>query len=556
MNRSPLLRTLAAFAFALSLRAQAPGFFYREIPKEGRIHVFSTPAAYEAFRAGGAAPAGAVTINGAGPHGEALVAENRAAAELYDYKHGRTPDVAEDALFAAPPQPAPAAPAVPPAPAAAPETPKFGIAWKPGGTTLTLPNFEIRFGARLQLGVTRDRNDYCGDCDNVAGYQTTRIAAAGVSVTTLLPFTTTRTGDPTTGRAYATTTFAVRKLKPFLQGWAFDRRIRYDVQFDITPGGGASNVGLREANVEFAFRPWLTLKAGQWKAPYGRQRFQSDGRLQFQDVSIATAAFSTNLEDGAMLWGTFGGKSGDRFEYDAGVFSGAGQNPAATGGNGDDTPLYMARLVWMPFGKADYTEGAVENPARPKAWLGGSWNRNLARSGIGTLKETAVVTEKTGVEAGFAWKRFSANGEWFRAVTRTVSDNFSSAYNPATGAPAVKTSVQRAETDARGWFLQSGFFVLPRRLELAARWSESDPNRLVRGQQTAEWRFGVNGYLSGSHFHKLQFDWGRLTRRFNGRYVAAPVTLPIPLPAGRTDASFDDRTSGEDQIRLQYQLWF
>ena len=88
------------------------------------------------------------------------------------------------------------------------------------------------------------------------------------------------------------------------------------------------------------------------------------------------------------------------------------------------------------------------------------------------------------------------------------------------------------------------------------RWSEVDPNRDVGHQSSEEIRFGTNWYFSESHFHKLQFDIGRIRRQFNGKFVNTSLTFPVPLPTGQTSSNFDDRNRDETQARLQYQIWF
>jgi hypothetical protein len=565
--RPPVLLTallaLLCLAPAAPARAQVISLYFREAARDGKVYVFNSPAAWKTFRDGGAAPAAPITVPGYGPHGEVAVFENQSALDLYNFKHDKTPDDATDRLIEAQRSAAPAPVAVAAAPASAPapsaeaaKSEGLKIAWKPGGLVFTLPNFELKTGARMQFQGVWDDNEYCGDCFNVLGTQSTTTLSTGATVVTNLPLTSTVLGNATTGRSYATNTLSVRRVKPFISGWAFNPRFKYELQYEASAGGGASNLGLREADVDIEFSPAVQLKIGQWKGPYGRQRIMSDGKNEFVEPSLATSTFAMGFEDGVMLYGFFGGPKHDLFEYNLGVFNGTGQNPANQGGNSDDKMLYAARFVWTPFGKYENAESAVDNPQQFKMHLGGSWNTNRNTAGVGTLRVTDTRTDKWGVELGGKYRIFSFNGEWFRADTRNDSDVYASVYNPATGAAAVRTQFVRSETDARGWYAQAGVFAIPKKLEFAFRWSEVDPNRDVEHQSTTEWRVGTNWYFSESHFHKLQFDIGKIRREFNGKFVLTPLTLPAVLPAGQTSFSFDDRNRDETQARLQYQIWF
>lgn len=98
MTAKGLLRGLAAglllaLAVAGNVRAQgapaAPEMFYAEVPKDGRIYVFSIGQRYDIFQQSGGAEMGqAITRPGYGPNGETVVFDNENAINLYNFKHG------------------------------------------------------------------------------------------------------------------------------------------------------------------------------------------------------------------------------------------------------------------------------------------------------------------------------------------------------------------------------------------------------------------------------------------------------------------------------------
>ncbi len=70
-----------------------------------------------------------------------------------------------------------------------------------------------------------------------------------------------------TGQPVESINFAVRRTKLILQGWAFDPRFKYDFQLESVAGSSSINIGLREAYLDFQFKPSIQLKLGQWNGP-------------------------------------------------------------------------------------------------------------------------------------------------------------------------------------------------------------------------------------------------------------------------------------------------
>jgi hypothetical protein len=132
-----------------------------------------------------------------------------------------------------------------------------------------------------------------------------------------------------------------------------------------------------------------------------------------------------------------------------------------------------------------------------------------------------------GVELAWKWSRTFLTGEGFWQ-TDEVS-------NPTPG----------PDVDSFGWQVQGGYMVVLRRVELAARYAEVDPNRAASDDRATELRGGINYHWKG-HNLKLQTDVGRLTYEPNG--------------PGRTSASRLPAAAGETvtdlQARVQLQLYF
>jgi hypothetical protein len=61
--------------------------------------------------------------------------------------------------------------------------------------------------------------------------------------------------------------------------------------------------------------------------------------------------------------------------------------------------------------------------------------------------------------------------------------------------------------DSDGFFTQAGYFVIPKKLEIAARYSMLDPNNDVKNDLGKEYSAGVNYYFR-LHRSKIQADFG------------------------------------------------
>ena len=78
---------LAGAAFAQATAPWAP--FYAEVPKDGRIYVFSIGQRCDTFQKSGGTEIGqAITRPGYGPNGETVVFDSENAINLYNFKHG------------------------------------------------------------------------------------------------------------------------------------------------------------------------------------------------------------------------------------------------------------------------------------------------------------------------------------------------------------------------------------------------------------------------------------------------------------------------------------
>ncbi|MDZ7345058.1 MAG: OprO/OprP family phosphate-selective porin [candidate division KSB1 bacterium] len=300
------------------------------------------------------------------------------------------------------------------------------------------------------------------------------------------------------GRHERTPSFLLRRARILWGGNAFYPWLNYNLQLTLE----GTTISVRDYWLEATRNPKLRPRAGQFKVPYNREFLTSSSRLQFVDRSIANV-FAVGRDIGVMLYGSLGG---EKWEYAIGAFNGAAKNRL----NQDGELIYVGRAVWMPFGRFTYSQAALEHPQQSllaiggavallpdyKPRLEGSDDRQLLAQAVrATGSDTSTVFQFT-VDAAFKQKGFSFEGEYHH---RNL--------NP--------TAATIASVKAYGLRLQAGYFVTPKKLELALRYARVDDNTAQDDNAAWEITPAVNYYLS-DHRLKLQFDLSFITRQQPG----------------------------------------
>ena len=300
--------------------------------------------------------------------------------------------------------------------------------------------------------------------------------------------------------------FALAHAEIILNGHAVSRRLEYRLQVDFA---APAPLMLKDAFVQWRFVPALAVRVGQFKVPYGLQRQYWTGHLEFVNFSEPTAAFSLERDVGLMVVGR---PLAGRLQYQLAVLNGAGQ-----GRTNDNLDLaYAVRVVASPFGPLPVTEGDIDGQPRPRLSVGaagyynrlptdapartGDPNATIDANGDGRVDEVAVW--QGNLELRAVWRGAALQGEWFGRIEQPPA---------GTGGAALP--------DRRYWgaYGQASTFILPHRLELAARIGRTDlplygataAVRSARGTLVDEQGGAVAAYLRG-HQAKLQVDYSHL----------------------------------------------
>ena len=331
--------------------------------------------------------------------------------------------------------------------------------------------------------------------------------------------------------------FRIRRARVKFSGKAY-KHFKYKIELALSSTGtvdGSKAVELYDWWASWNKNPALSVQFGQWKVPWNRQRVVSSQNQQMIDRASSQDEFTMDRQIGMMVHGKLFNK---KFEYYAGMFNGNARNQKE---NGNNENLYIARVSWNPFGAYGKGIGEVESDInfskKPIAHLSaaiaydGAADREKFSSttidldppvGTGvTLKEvnkTSVVAEY-----GLKYRGFSTSAE---AYWRKFDDIRANHID----------SVGSGVIIDRGFFVQGGYFILPKTVEVAGRYSLVDFDDERDEDAIREVALGVNWFINGTHDNKLQFNWIRQDNE-------------LPNSVSRSDDI-------DNFYRIQYQLAF
>ncbi|SHM09120.1 porin [Mucilaginibacter sp. OK098] len=256
---------------------------------------------------------------------------------------------------------------------------------------------------------------------------------------------------------------------------SFDlRRVRLDLRgnitdrwsYDVYTEFGGTGVKLVDAFVAYTAGDYLKFSAGQFKIPFSVESLTSDSQLEFSDRSQVVEALVSRTKDvignsngrdiGIMVNGSFA-KIDDfyLFDYSLGVFNGAGYDVTTDNNNHKDI---SGRLSVHP----------VKNLSVSADFYNGQGN-------YGT-PATNQKRNRTGVDARYVWKALSLTAEYDKGTDGKINRS--------------------------GWYGQAAYFILPKHLQLAAKYDTYDPTQTSLTDRSNWYTGGVNYYFN---------DWTRLT---------------------------------------------
>jgi hypothetical protein len=385
------------------------------------------------------------------------------------------------------------------------------------------------------------------------------------------------------------------------------------------------SVSILDMNVTSTHINWLNAQLGQYKVYFNRSQINATSSMQFAERALAMDAFTANGLNRRDIGITImNDEEVYPINYYFGVFNGAGpsfnrfgsfgsEEPTEgcpggqTGGNPFPSPascpvnqrnlnanvrfdvdrlMYVGRLQWNVMGRAGYGEGDLAYSEAPQMAVGGAYaynpaintstdnafvgidlanlnfRRQIAQFGNGRILGQGIVDFSTWtLDYVFKYRGFSFQAEyWFRNVIRHNKD-LPCLQTTAVGGPCtVFAPGQFGNTT--GWYAQSGYYLIPRYLELAGRYAWWDPDTHSGGDLIKQVDVSLNWFLQGTYDHQIMITYSNVAMGQGGfaigRSAPLPATgaCPANCPSGSVPLDAGAGTLIENAIRVQYQIFF
>jgi hypothetical protein len=381
-------------------------------------------------------------------------------------------------------------------------------------------------------------------------------------------------------------------------------------------------VTMLDAFVMSTHIPWLNVQLGQYKVYFNRSQINSTAAMQFANRALAMDAFTANglnrrdigitiMNDEEVYpvnyyFGVFNGEGPlvNRFAQFGSEEATVGCPGGQTAGNPFPSPagcpannrnlnanvrtsinqlMYTARLQWNILGRAGYGEGDIAYSEAPQMVVGGGYaynpglntstdnsfvgidlanlnlRRSLALTGNGRILGQGVVDFSTWtLDYAFKYRGFSLQAEyWFRNIDR---------HNK--GLPCLQTAVLGGPCTAfapgqfgnsTGWSVQSGYYLIPRKLEVAARYAYWDPDTHSASDLIKEVDVSLNWFLGGTYDHQIMLTYSNIAMGQGGFAIGRSAPLPAvgtTFPSGKVPLDAQAGTLIENMVRVQYQIFF
>jgi phosphate-selective porin OprO/OprP len=250
-------------------------------------------------------------------------------------------------------------------------------------------------------------------------------------------------------------------------------RARLDVKGDINDNWNyevytefAGTTKLLDAYTTYRIADYLKFTAGQFKVPFSLESLISDSQLDFIDRSQVVNALSGRTTDvignqlgrdiGIQIGGSFAKVDNQYlFDYTLGLFNGAGYD-VTTDNNG----------------RKDVAGRLSVHPITNLVISGDFYN------GVGNYGTPAKNQKRnrSGVDARYVIGALSVQAEYDKGTDGIIKRD--------------------------GWYAQAGYFVIPKKLQLAAKYDTYDPDEVTANVRTTIYTGGVNYFFN---------NWARFT---------------------------------------------
>ena len=251
--------------------------------------------------------------------------------------------------------------------------------------------------------------------------------------------------------------------------------------------------------------------------------------------------------------------------------------------------MYAARLNWNILGHPGYAEGDMVYSETPQLAVGGAYaynpsvntstdngfigtdlanlnvRRQLATFGNGRQLGWGTLDYSTyAFDLVYKYRGFSLQAEWYwKNINRHQKGQpFLGPTTPQTGFPSTGLGgvAPGLLGNATGWYVQSGYFLIPRKLQLAGRYAWWDPDTKAAGDLIKQVDGAMTYYFSGTYDHQITIQYSNIFMGTGGYALARSAPLPnypVALNSfGNVPLDAVHKNLIENAIRIQYSIFF
>ena len=252
--------------------------------------------------------------------------------------------------------------------------------------------------------------------------------------------------------------------------------------------------------------------------------------------------------------------------------------------------MYVARLNWNILGRPGYGEGDMAYSETPQLAVGGAYaynpsintstdngfigtdlanlnvRRQLATFGNGRQLGWGILDFSTyAFDLVYKYRGFSLQAEWYwKNINR--HEKGAPFLGPTTPAPQFGNLTGVGGTapgllgNATGWYVQSGYFLIPRKLQIAGRYAWWDPDTKAAGDLIKQVDGALTYYFSGTYDHQITIQYSNVFMGTGGYALARSAPLPnypVALNSfGNVPLDAVNKNLIENAIRVQYSIFF
>ncbi len=250
-----------------------------------------------------------------------------------------------------------------------------------------------------------------------------------------------------------TSSFEQKKARIIISGSALDNEFSYYFQADFVgekEATGENKPALKDAYITWNACDWGAMKMGQYKTFISKQYNVSDAKLQFPDRSVASDYFDLDRQQGLSAhWWT----EDKMLQANAGIFNGSSDGEGVNRPGNDNLMTGVFSVRVNPIGKYDVSDETDVNYTEDfAATFGAAYSYGQSNNDFGVGLEH-VNTHDLSVDTGVKYVGLSVSAEFF---WKDEDPEFAESATPL------------------GFYVQAGYFITPKKFELAARYSMID----------------------------------------------------------------------------------